>query len=186
MEDESQITNQRITNNPVKVVGFDENQEMGIRLFSGLLTNLGVALEAREDIQIEAENMDVKTPGQPLVRNRNHHYWGIFTDNVLGQAFQVDGGNDRGDWVIEVRARSRVKLDLPPKMKVVLDGNEVGACFVDEPEWRLYRFKTEMKPGKHRIEVGLTNNPNDAYNYRYLHVDWVRIYPLITQIRKKL
>jgi len=80
-----------------------------------------------------------------------------------------------GERVIEVRARSRVKLDLPPEMKVMLDGKEVGECFVDAPQWRIYGFETEMKPGEHRIEVHLTNNPDDAYNYRYLHVDWIRI-----------
>ena len=170
--------NQRMSDNFVEVVGFDENQEMGIRLFSGLLTNLGVRLEGREAIQIEAEDMELKTPGQPLIRNRNHHYWAVFTNNLLAQDFETShiSGAEDAEWMIEVKARSRVKMDLPPKMRVVLDGKVVGECFVDEPQWMLYRFKAKMKPGKHRVEVRLTNNPDDGYGYRYLHLDRVRLF----------
>ena len=111
---EEQIANQRITNNAPDAVGFDENQEMAIRLFSGLLTNLGVRLEGRGAIQIEAENMEVKTPGQPLIRNRNHNYWAIFKNNLLAQDFEWPDGKEPGteSCVIEVKARCRVKSDV--------------------------------------------------------------------------
>jgi hypothetical protein len=175
---EAKVHEDAITHNCIDVVGFDENQEMGIRLFSGLLTNLGVRLEGREAIRIEAENMGVKTPGQPLIRNRNHQYWAIFKNNFLAQDFELShvSGAEDAEWMIEVKARSRVKMDLPPKMEVLLDGKMVGDCFVDEPQWRLYRFKAKMRPGKHRIEVRLTHNPDDGYNYRYLHLDWIRFF----------
>ncbi|MDQ1334657.1 MAG: hypothetical protein QG552_1607, partial [Thermodesulfobacteriota bacterium] len=125
----------------------------------------------------EAENMAVKTPGQPLIRIRYHEYWGIFKNNLLAQDFEWRDAKEHGEevCVIEERARCRMKQDVTPRMRVVLDGGEVGECDVDEAQWRLYRFGVRMSGGKHRIEVQLTNNPDDAYNYRYLHVDYIRI-----------
>ena len=46
---------------------------------------------------------------------------------------------------------------------------------VREPFWHNYRFETILKDGKNKLEIWLVNNPEDAYNHRYLSVDWVRI-----------
>lgn len=127
-------------------------------------------------ITLEAENMAEKTPGQPLIRNRSHDYWGIFKNNYLAHTFGLTHmGDDAGTYLVEVKARCRLKKKVPPKMRVVLDGKNLGESVVKEPGWHLYRFKTHIKGDTHRIEVHLTNNPDDAYNHRYLHVDWVRI-----------
>ena len=60
-------------------------------------------------------------------------------------------------------------------MRIRLDGVNIGECSVDNPSWRIYEFNTAMSDGKHRLEVSLINNPDDAYNHRYLHLDWIKI-----------
>ena len=162
---------------PVQVLTCSDNQERAMRLFCGFLSNLGAQLEPVWGIKLEAENMSEKTPGQPLIRNRNHHYWAIFKNNYLAHDFDFleDNTGAVKEYLIDVKACCRIKKSIPPRMKVLLDGKTVGECFVDKPFWRIYRFKTAMKGVKHRLEVHLVNNPEDAYNHRYLHVDWVEI-----------
>ena len=149
----------------------DESQERAVRLLSGLLSNIGAVLEKAPGIQIEAENMSERTPGQPVSRNRNHHYWEIFKNNYIAEEFEGKTGPAR----IEVKAKSRSLPDSPPVMRVVLNGHMVSDTEVREPFWHNYRFETILKDGKNKLEIWLVNNPEDAYNHRYLSVDWVRI-----------
>jgi hypothetical protein len=153
------------------IIREDENQERAVRLLSGLLSNLGAVLENAPGIQIEAENMSERTPGQPVSRNRNHHYWEIFKNNYIAEEFEGKEGLAR----IDVKAKSRSLSDSPPVMRVVLNGHMLTDTEVREPFWHKYRFDTILKDGKNKLEIWLINNPEDAYNHRYLSVDWVRI-----------
>jgi hypothetical protein len=162
---------------PVRVLENGKNQERAVRLLSGLLVNLKVNMDSYESTIIEAENMSEKTPNQPLIRNRNHHYWRIFKNNYLAQDFDISGNSkdEEGKYIIGVKARCRQRLSVPPRMRIRLDGVNIGECFVDKPSWCIYEFNTAMSDGKHRLEVSLINNPDDAYNHRYLHLDWIKI-----------
>ena len=162
---------------PVRVLENGKNQERAVRLLSGLLVNLKVNMDSYESTIIEAENMLEKTHNQPLIRNRNHHYWGIFKNNYLAQDFDISGNSkdEEGKYIIKVKARCRQRLSVPPRMRIRLDGVNIGECFVDKPSWCIYEFSTAMSDGKHRLEVSLINNPDDAYNHRYLHLDWIKI-----------
>ena len=105
-------------------------------------------------------------------------YWEIFSNNHLAHDFKLYaavGGKRHGLRTIEVKARARVRLNEPPRMQVSLDGGSIGEIDVREPFWHIYRFATKAEDGAHRLEVRLVNNPDDAYNQRYLAVDWVRV-----------
>jgi len=61
----------------------------------------------------------------------------------------------------------------PNRLRATL-GNRIVAIALPELAQSLPRVAVWPGDG-HRIEIHLTNGPDDAYNYRYLHVDWVRI-----------
>ena len=161
---------------PVRVISSEENQERAVRFFSGLLTNLGARLESAPLLQIEAEEMAEKTPGQPIILNRNHYYWEITTNNHLAQEFEIPMDH-ASETVIDIKAQSFFYIDVPPRMQIFLDGKVLGECDVKEPFWHIYRFEAGngVAPGKHRIEIRLINNPEDVYNWRTLSVDWVQV-----------
>lgn len=160
-----------------------ENRERAARLFCGLMTNFGASLGTAPGLQIEGENMAEKTPGQPIVRNRYHDNWSIFKNNYIAQEFEQDLSKVTA---IEVKARNRMQIEKPPIMRVVLNGRVLGEYAVKEPVWHLYRFDlggfdlrgpnpVPKQNMKNRLEIHLVNNPDDAYNLRYLNIDWVRL-----------
>ncbi|MCX5814187.1 MAG: hypothetical protein NT178_16830 [Proteobacteria bacterium] len=160
---------------PLEIYDNDDNYNKAVRFFCTLLTNLGAKFAIEPLLQIEAENMSEKTPGQPIIRNREHYYWGIFKNNYIAEEFYIhQTSTDETPCFVEARARNRVNMEIAPLMRVVVDGKIVGECFVEEPSWRVYRFRVNLKAGKHRVEIHLVNNPDDAYNHRYLYVDWIR------------
>jgi hypothetical protein len=160
---------------PLEIYENEDNYNKAVRFFCTLLTNLGAQLAIEPLLQVEAENMSEKTPGQPLIRNREHYYWGIFKNNYIAEEFYIHQPSvDETPCFVEVRVRNRVNMDIPPLMRITIDGKIVGECPVEGPSWRIYRFRANLKNGKHRAEIHLVNNPDDAYNYRYLYVDWVK------------
>jgi hypothetical protein len=261
---------------PTHILDLGYNKEKALRALWTVMHNLGVELEYGPGMLIQAENMEVKTPGQPVIRNRNHHFWGIFSNNRIQTSVQLDGmrgerrevrrsgerrvmsgeqkreislrpigayalselesslswkpvgdqtseigiqsskrrscdqkvgaNNHSPSWarleygdpgrsrsgqrytssgdlseaetvLVQVKARSRTYSDPSPHMALTVDGQRVGWTPVSKPRWRIYSFEIPWQPGEHDLGVELVNNPNDAYNHRYLHVDWIKIQP---------
>lgn len=136
---------------PVSVMAAGENQERALRLFTTLLTNAGARVDTAPFVQIEAESMSEKTPGQPVMRNWEHHYWEIFKNNYIAASFRVPDfpsvGKEGLTGFIDIKARSLIQMQDPPRMRVVLDGEVVGEVDVTEPRWQIYRFKVIGKSG---------------------------------------
>ena len=162
---------------PEVILDPEVNGEKGMRVFGTLLGNLGVRGELKRDLVLEGENFPVRTPEQPLVRNRNHHFWGMFENSELSGARISIGQGRGGGHTVDVTARCRTGLKISPVMELVMDGTVVGRCPVHRNRWRTYRFNVDMDAGDHVIGVRLINNPDDPYNHRYLHVDRVVVRP---------
>ena len=162
---------------PKRIVDLGWFGEQASSAFVHLARGLGARTLPAPGMWLEAENMDVRTPEQPRIRNRHHQFWGLFRNSKLATAVPEPDWASKGGAVarVEVKARCRWPMQTPPRMEMRLDGQRVGLTPVAKARWRVYSFDVPWPPGQHTLSLHLVNNPDDAYNHRYLHVDWVRV-----------
>jgi Ca-dependent carbohydrate-binding module xylan-binding/K319L-like, PKD domain len=125
--------------------------------------------EAESRIEIEAENMPVKTTGGSTSEG-----WNIWSNGYIADTVDFPTG---GTYTFEVRARGSYAGGGWPIMEVRIDQNEVGTVTVDASSWAVYTIQAYVSSGTHEVAIAFTNDYYRPPQDRNLYVDKVTIYP---------
>ena len=120
------------------------------------------------EVEIEAEDMPIKTTGAPTSGGWNIYSIGYIADNMDFAA--------GGTVMFDVMARGSYAGGAWPIMEVRIDQTPVGTVTVDSSSWAAYTIQASITPGMHEVAIAFINDyyiPPGAD--RNLYVDKVTI-----------
>ncbi|MDP3731757.1 MAG: carbohydrate-binding domain-containing protein [Candidatus Omnitrophota bacterium] len=84
----------------------------------------------------------------------------IYTDGNMYWAGTIDAPIliPNGNAMIRIQAKSSPADNIYPYMTVELDGKEIGAAAVDNPEWKQYDFKVNIGGGIKVLSINFVND----------------------------
>jgi PKD repeat protein len=123
--------------------------------------------EAESRIEIEAEDMPVKTTGGPTSEG-----WNIWSNGYIADTVNFPTG---GTYTFEVRAKGSYAGGAWPIMEVRIDQNEVGTVTVDASSWAVYTIQAYVSSGTHEVAIAFTNDYYRPPQDRNLYVDKLTI-----------
>jgi len=85
---------------------------------------------------------------------RAHQAGQMFWKGTLNRIIQLPDG----EALIYIQARADQADDIWPYMVVELEGEEIGATFVDSPGWRDYSFSVNTKGGFKVLSASFVND----------------------------
>ena len=127
-----------------------------------------ISASSGSGLEIEAEDMTIKTSGRPVSGG-----WNLWSDGYI--ADNVDFST-RGIYTFEVRASGSYDKGAWPIMKVCIDQTTVGTVKVDDSSWAIYTIEADVASGMHEVAIGFANDYKPPKE-KNLYVDKVSIFP---------
>ena len=119
------------------------------------------------ELEIEAEDMSIKTTGGPTTGGWNIWSNGNIADDVN---FSMEG-----TYTLEVTAKGNFAGGAWPIMEVWIDQTVVETFTVDSSSWAVYTIEVYVTSGTHEVAVAFTNDYYKPPQDRNLYVDKVTI-----------
>ena len=128
-----------------------------------------VHIPAKFNVEIEAEDMPVKTTGVLTAGGWNIWSNGYIADDVVFPA--------EASYTFEIAAKGDYAGGTWPVMALRIDQTEVATVTVDASDRAVYTIQASVAAGTHEVAVAFTNNWQDASEDRNLYVEEVVITP---------
>jgi PKD repeat protein len=119
------------------------------------------------ELEIEAEDMSIKTTGGAVADG-----WNIWSNGYIADTVDF---STQGTYTFEVEARGTYAGAGWPIMEVRIDQNEVGTVTVNTSDWAVYTIQAYVSSGTHEVAVAFTNDYYRSGQDRNLYVDKVTI-----------
>jgi hypothetical protein len=115
------------------------------------------------EVTIEAEDMSIKTNGEPISDG-----WGIWSNGYIADNVVFSTG---GFYIFEVSAKGDFAVGAWPIMQIWIDQTVVGYFTVDSSSWMAYTIEAYVASGTHEVAIVFTNGTNNPQKNRTLYVD---------------
>ncbi|MBW2054581.1 MAG: PKD domain-containing protein [Deltaproteobacteria bacterium] len=119
-------------------------------------------------LEIEAEDMPIKTSGRPISGG-----WNLWSDGYIADTVDFP---TRGIYTFEVRASGSYDKGAWPIMEVCIDQTGVGTVKVDDSIYAIYTIEADVASGMHEVAIGFANDYKPPKE-KNLYVDKINIFP---------